>query len=93
MVHYLEGGYKGDGDSLFTGVTGKKGGIMGTNYFWEDSNLTQEGSFSHWEQSASGIISPGKWSGFPEIGHFKDSAGQGDGPSCLTAFAKKCWTR
>jgi len=34
---------------------------MGTSYSWGNSSWTQEENFSQWEQSAIGIISPGKW--------------------------------
>lgn len=53
---YLRGGYKEDGDILLVGshMEKMKGSVQVT------PGDTQEWNFSQWEQSAAGIIFPGK---------------------------------
>lgn len=53
---YLKSGCR-DGDSLFLGSHMERWGVKGTSHSWGDSNWTQEENFSHWELSATGIIS------------------------------------
>jgi len=93
MFQYLKGGYKEDGDSLFTRSHMGKMGIMDTSYSWGDSNWTHEKNFSLSEQSAIGIMSPEKW-WIAQHWTLKSQMDKGAGLFCLDcAFAKKGRTR
>lgn len=59
---FLHRDYQSTPKNLFSqGVTWKRGGVMDPkSYCWGDSDCTQGENFSQWEQSTTGIISPGK---------------------------------
>lgn len=61
VSQYLKDGYKEDGDCLFTGSHREKGRGNGYTLFLGTFQLDTRGNISQWEQSAIGIIPPGKW--------------------------------